>query len=167
MSGLELRRVRQIEQGKADIGLSGDQNTPGLSGITGVGSGVRPDPQQELLSDIIARINSLFGAEFADPQIAGFVIAAAGMAEEDQRIADQIDHNAVDQFLASRELRETLTDAAVLNEGAFGKLTGALTGENERADEFIRLIGQYLYKSRRMRMVDAADFDDDHSVENE
>ncbi|MCJ0980479.1 type I restriction endonuclease [Rhodococcus sp. ARC_M12] len=168
VSGLELRRVRQIEQGKADIGLSGDQNTPGLSGITGVGSGVsRPDPQQELLSDIIARINSLFGAEFADPQIAGFVIAAAGMAEEDQRIADQIDHNAVDQFLASRELRETLTDAAVLNEGAFGKLTGALTGENERADEFIRLIGQYLYKSRRMRMVDAADFDDDHSVENE
>ena len=168
VSGLELRRVRQIEQGKADIGLSGDQNTPGLSGITGVGSGVsRPDPQQELLSDIIARINSLFGAEFADPQIAGFVIAAAGMAEEDQRIADQIDHNAVDQFLASRELRETLTDAAVLNEGAFGKLTGALTGENARADEFIRLIGQYLYKSRRMRIVDAADFDDDQSVENE
>ncbi|ORI18328.1 type I restriction endonuclease subunit R [Rhodococcus sp. 1168] len=168
VSGLELRRVRQIEQGAADIGLSGDQNTPGLSGITGVGSGVsRPDPQQELLSDIIARINSLFGSEFADPQIAGFVIAAAGMAEEDQRIADQIDHNAVDQFLASRELRETLTDAAVLNEGAFGKLTGALTGENERADEFIRLIGQYLYKSRRMRMVDSMDLDNDHSVETE
>ncbi|MDV8075901.1 DEAD/DEAH box helicase family protein [Rhodococcus sp. IEGM 1370] len=168
VSGLELRRVRQIEQGKADIGLSGDQNTPGLSGITGIGSGVsRPDPQQELLSDIIARINSLFGAEFADPQIAGFVIAAAGMAEEDQRIADQIDHNAVDQFLASRELRETLTDAAVLNEGAFGKLTGALTGENERADEFVRLIGQYLYKSRRMRMVDATDLDDDHSGKSE
>lgn len=165
VSSLELRRVRQIDQGKSDIGLSGDQDTPGLSGITGVGSGVsRPDPQQELLSEVVARINSLFGAEFADPQIAGFVIAAAGMAEEDQRIAEQIDHNAVDQFLASRDLREALTDAAVLNEGAFGKLTGALTGENERADEFIRLIGQYLYQSRRMRMVDATDLD--HSVED-
>ena len=73
------------------------------------------------------------------------------MAEEDPRIADQIDHNAVDQFLASPDLRETLTDAAVLNEGAFGKLTGALTGENERADEFIRLIGAYLYQTRRAR----------------
>ncbi len=161
ISGLELRRVRQIDQGRADIGLSGDQDTPGLSGITGVGSGVsRPDPQQELLSEVVARINSLFGAEFADPQIEGFVIAAAGMAEEDQRIADQIDHNAVDQFLASPELRETLTDAAVLNEGAFGKLTGALTGENERADEFIRLVGQYLYRSRRMRMIESTDLRD-------
>lgn len=161
VSGLELRRVRQIDQGKADIGLSGDQDTPGLRGITGVGSGVsRPDPQQVLLSEVVARINALFGAEFADPQIEGFVIAAAGMAEEDQRIADQIDHNAVDQFLASPELRETLTDAAVLNEGAFGKLTGALTGENERADEFIRLIGQYLYQSRRLRMTDETDSED-------
>jgi type I restriction enzyme, R subunit len=163
VSGLELRRVRQIDQGSADIGLSGGQDTPGLRGITGVGSGVsRPDPQQVLLSEVVARINSLFGAEFADPQIEGFVIAAAGMAEEDQRIADQIDHNAVDQFLASPELHEALTDAAVLNEGAFGKLTGALTGESERADEFIRLIGRYLYQSRRMRMVDP-----DDSVENE
>ena len=95
----------------------------------------RDDPQQVLLSEVIAKINTLFGGEFADPQIGGFVIAAAGMAEEDPRIAEQIDNNAVDQFLVSPDLRETLTDAAVLNEGAFGKLTGALTGENERADE--------------------------------
>lgn len=160
VSGLELRRVRQIDQGKADIALSGNQDTPALAGIAGVGSGVpRQDTQQELLSEVVARINALFGAEFADPQIEGFVIAAAGMAGEDPRLADQIDHNAVDQFLASPDLRETLTDAAVLNEGAFGKLTGAPTGENERADEFIRLIGGYLYQSRRMRTVDAADSD--------
>jgi type I restriction enzyme, R subunit len=161
VSGLELRRVRQIDQGKADIGLSGDQDTPSLPGITGVGSHVpRQDPQQELLSEVVARINKLFGAEFADPQIEGFIVAAAGMAEEDPRIADQIDHNALDQFMASPELRETLTDAAVLNEGAFGKLTGALTGENDRADEIIRIIGQYLYQSRRLRTVDAEDHDD-------
>jgi type I restriction enzyme R subunit len=79
------------------------------------------------------------------------------MAGEDPRIADQIDHNALDQFMTSPQLRETLTDAAVLNEGAFGKLTGALTGENERADEFIRLIGEYLYQSRRMRMDATSD----------
>jgi type I restriction enzyme R subunit len=161
VSGLELRRVRQIDQGKADIALSDNQDTPGLRGIIGVGSGVsHQDPQQELLSEVVARINALFGAEFADPQIEGFVIAAAGMAEENPRIAEQIDHNAVDQFLASPDLRETLTDAAVLNEGAFGKLTGALTGENERADEFIRLIGAYLYQSRRLRTIDNAEPED-------
>jgi type I restriction enzyme, R subunit len=152
LSGIVLKRVRQIDQGTADIALSGSLETPALKGITGVGSGVtRDDPQQVLLSEVIAKINTLFGGEFADPQIGGFVVAAAGMAEEDPRIAEQIDNNAVDQFLVSPDLRETLTDAAVLNEGAFGKLTGALTGENERADEFIRLIGAYLYQAWRAR----------------
>ncbi|GAB3556221.1 type I restriction endonuclease subunit R [Spelaeicoccus albus] len=161
VSGLEMRRVRQIDQGRADIALSGDQEAPGLQGITGLGSHVsRQDPQQALLSEVVSKINELFGSEFADPQIEGFVHAAAGMAEEDSRIADQIDHNALDQFMASPELRETLTDAAVLNEGAFGKLTGALTGESDRADEFIRLIGQYLYQSRRLRMADDTDSED-------
>lgn len=157
VSGLELRRVRQIDQGKADIGLSGDRETPSLLGITGVGSRAsRLEPQQELLSDVVARINALFDAEFADPQIEGFVVAAAGMVEEDPRIADQIDHNALDQFLASPELRETLTDAAVLNEGAIGKLTSALTGESDRANDVVHLIGQYLYQSRRLRMDDTS-----------
>ncbi|WP_277246059.1 hypothetical protein [Micrococcus terreus] len=157
VSGLELRRVRQIDQGKADIGLAGDQATPALRGITGIGTrAAHQDPQHELLSEVVARINALFGSEFADPQIEGFVVAAAGMAGEDPRIAEQIDHNAQDQFLASPDLRETLTDAAVLNEGAFGKLTGALTGGNERADDLIRIIGEYLYQSRRLRVTDEA-----------
>ena len=51
----------------------------------------------------------------------------------------------------SPKVRETLTDAAVLNEGAFGKLTGALQGENDQTDELIRIIGQYIYRSRRGR----------------
>lgn len=165
--GLQLRRVRQIDQGMADIALSGDQETPGLQGITGIGTRVsHQDPQQALLSEVVSKINELFSSEFADPQIEGFVRAAAGMAEADPRIADQIDHNALDQFIASPDLREALTDAAVLNEGAFGKLTGALTGESDRADAFIRLIGQYVYQSRRLRMTDATD-SVDHAASDE
>ena len=49
----------------------------------------RDDPQRKLLSEVIAEINTLFGGEFADPQIGGFVVAAAGMTEEDPRIATQ------------------------------------------------------------------------------
>lgn len=155
VSGLELRRVRQINRGTADIGLSGDQETTAVRGITGVGTHTsRQDPQHELLSEVINRINTVFGWEFADPQVEGFVVAAVGMAGEDPWIAEQIDHNAEDQFLTSRDLRETLTDAAVMNEGASGKLTGSFTGENERADELIRIIVTYLYQSRRQRTSD-------------
>ncbi|MFJ8804546.1 type I restriction endonuclease subunit R [Streptomyces sp. NPDC102490] len=151
LSGIVLKRVRHIDQGKAAIALSGGQETPGLRGVTGIGTAVAQDPQKVLLSEVVAKINSLFGGEFADPQIGGFVTAAAGMAAEDPRIAEQIDNNAQDQFLISPDLREAVTDAAVLNEGAFGKLTGALTGESERAEELIQLIGAYLYQSRRAR----------------
>lgn len=158
VSGLELRRVRHIAQGAIDISLSGNQDIPTLPSISFVGSHVsRADTQLQLLSDVVARINALFGSEFSDPQIEGFVVAAAGMAAEDPRIAAQIDHNALDQFMASPELKETLTDAAVLNGDAFGKLTDALTGESERAEAFIRLVGEYLYASRRLRMDDARD----------
>ncbi|MET9259104.1 DEAD/DEAH box helicase family protein [Amycolatopsis sp. NPDC004079] len=158
LSGVVLKRVQQINQGRADIALVGDLETLALKGITGVGSGVaRDDPRQVLLSEVIEKVNELFGGEFADPQIGGFITAAAGMAEEDPRIAEQIDNNAIDQFLISPDLRETLTDAAVLNEGVFGKLTEALTGESDRADEFIRLIGAYLYQARRARMDTADD----------
>lgn len=73
------------------------------------------------------------------------------MVEDDPQISEQIDNNAQDQFLDSPKVRETLTDAAVLNEGAFGKLTGALPGENDQTDELIRIIGQYIYRSRRGR----------------
>ena len=118
LSGIVLKRVRQIDQGTADIALSGNLETPTLKGITGVGSGVTPHPTQVLLSEVIAKINTLFGGEFADPQIGGFVMAAAGMAEEDPRIAEQIDNNAVDQFLVSPDLRETLTTWCAIEVGA-------------------------------------------------
>ncbi|MGF3054019.1 hypothetical protein ACQUSY_08670 [Microbacterium sp. YY-03] len=47
-----------------------------------------------------------------------------------------------------------LIDAASLNKGALGKFTEALTGENDRAEECVRLIGEYIYRSHRMRMTD-------------
>lgn len=73
----------------------------------GVGSGsARQDLQLELLSEVVARINEMFGSEFADPQIEGFIVPAAGMAEEDPRIVEQIDHSALDQFMTSPGLRE-------------------------------------------------------------
>src|SRR5699024_6485224 len=55
VSGLELRRVRQIGQGRVDIALLGDQETPGLRGYTDPGGHVsRQDPQQALLSEVVS-----------------------------------------------------------------------------------------------------------------
>lgn len=72
------------------------------------------------------------------------------MAAEDPRIADQIGNQRRGPVPGVPDLRETVTDAALLN-GAFGKLTGWLTGENERAEQFIWLIGAYLDQTLRAR----------------
>jgi type I restriction enzyme R subunit len=87
------------------------------------------------------------------PVLSSFVCSFADTLRDPQAQAEH--GNAVDQFLASLHLRETLTDAAVPNEGEFGKLTGPLISEIEHVDERAGLSGQYLYQSCRMRMVNA------------
>jgi len=66
-------------------------------------------------------------------------------------VAEQIDNNALDQFLDSPDLRDAVIDAALANEVAVNKLTGATTGEDTAADELINLIGTFMYRLRRMR----------------
>ena len=96
MSGLELRRVRQINRGTADIGLSGDQETTAVRGITGVGTHTsRQDPQHELLSEVINRINTVFGWEFADPQVEGDVIREFSAAYADRNGQGDPDRKSV------------------------------------------------------------------------
>lgn len=87
------------------------------------------------------------------PVLSSFVLSFADTLRGPYAHAEH--GNAVDQFLASLHLREMLTDAAVLLEGEFRKLAGALISENEHADQRVGLIGQYLNQSCRMRTVNA------------
>lgn len=61
-------------------------------------------------------------------------------------------------FLIHVASKKRDVDAAeVLNEGAFGKLTGVLTAERYGTNEFILLIGAYVYQSHRPRADDDGD----------
>lgn len=162
LSGVVLKRVRQIDKGTVDISLTGDAT---LKPVTGAGTGqVAADPQMVLLAEVIARINDLFGGEFSPEQIAAFVKPVATDAEANAEVADQIDNNAEDQFLDSPDLRDAVIDAALANETAVAKLTGATTGEDLTADQLIKLIGQYMYRSRRARLGESDDELSDEEV---
>lgn len=150
LSDLVLKRVKQIDRGKASITL-GSAEAP-LQAIAGVGSGgVNQNPQLVLLVDVIARINDLFGGELGPEEIEGFVKPVTAKAEEAPGIADQIDNNAKDQFLDSRDLREAIIDAAFDMEAAVGKLSGAAMGDDARAEKLIRIIGDFMWETRRQR----------------
>jgi type I restriction enzyme R subunit len=150
LSDLVLKRVKQIDRGKASITLgSVDAYLPTISGA-GSG-GVNQDPQLVRLGEVIARINDLFGGELGPEEIEGFVKPVAAKAEEAPGIADQIDNNAKDQFLDSRDLRESIIDAAFDVESAVGKLSGAAMGDDARAEKLIRIIGEFMWETRRER----------------
>jgi type I restriction enzyme, R subunit len=150
LSDLVLKRVKQIDRGKASITLgSVDVYLPAISGA-GSG-GVNQDPQLVRLGEVIARINDLFGGELGPEEIEGFVKPVAAKAEETPGIADQIDNNAKDQFLDSRDLRESIIDAAFDVESAVGKLSGAAMGDDARAEKLIRIIGEFMWETRRER----------------
>lgn len=152
LSHLVLKRVKQINRGKASITLgSVDASLPAISGA-GSG-GVSQDPQLVRLVEIIARINDLFGGEPGPEEIEGFVKPVAAKAEAAPGIADQIDNNAKDQFLDSRDLRDSIIDAAFDLESAVGKLSGAAMGDDARAEKLIRIIGEFMWETRRERGV--------------
>ncbi|WP_349329909.1 hypothetical protein [Actinopolymorpha sp. B9G3] len=55
----------------------------------------------------------------------------------------------MDQFLDSRDLRESIIDAAFDVESAIGKLSGAAMGDDARAERLIRIIGEFMWETRR------------------
>ncbi|MEU1969391.1 hypothetical protein ABZ541_29050 [Micromonospora sediminicola] len=150
LSDLVLKRVKQIDRCKASITLgSVDASLPPISGA-GSG-GVNQDPQLVRLVEVIARINDLFGGELGPAEIEGFVKPVAAKAEQAPGIADQIDNNAKDQFLDSRDLRESIVDAAFDVESAVGKLSDAAMGDDARAEKLIRIIGEFMWERGRER----------------
>ena len=105
------------------------------------------------LAEVIARINDLFGGELGPEEVEGFVKPVAAKAEKAPGIADQIDNNAKDQFLDSLDLRESIIDAAFDVEAAVGKLSGAAMGDDSRAAKLIRIIGEFMWETRRERSL--------------
>jgi type I restriction enzyme R subunit len=150
LSDLDLKRVKQIDRGRASLSLG--ERDAALPVISGAGSGsVNANPQLVRLADVVARINDLFGGELDPEDIEGFVKPVATKAEAAPGIADQIDNNAKDQFLDSRSMRDSIIDAIFETDSAMGRLASTAMGENARAEELIRLIGEFIWETRRQR----------------
>ena len=144
LSDVTLKHVQQVDRGEATIALGEEDAT--LAPIGGAGTGkALPDPELALLSEVI------FGGEFTDEEIESFVKPVAAKASGNSDVAEQIDNNALDQFLDSPDLRDAVIDAALANEVAVTKLTGATAGDDLTADQLINLIGTFMYQVRRAR----------------
>jgi type I restriction enzyme R subunit len=70
-----------------------------LSGITGLGTGTAKDPQKDLLSQILEKMNDLFGAETTDGDKLDFIQGMTSKISENDAVMDQIRHNTDDAVM--------------------------------------------------------------------
>jgi type I restriction enzyme R subunit len=120
LSSLSLVAVLQVDKGETDLGLG---ERVGLKGMTEAGSAEKKDPTMVALSDVIDRLNDLFGAEeFTASQPESFVRALIDRMLENEPLVQQARVNTVKQFAESPDFDEAVVDAVSDNQGAHKRI---------------------------------------------
>jgi type I restriction enzyme R subunit len=120
LSDVSLLAVKQVDQGKTDIGLV---DTSGLHGMTAAGSGAKRDPKLVAFQIVIDRLNDLFGNEdFTTSQKVSFLEALLRTLLEDEGLVQQAKVNSATQFSESPDFDDAVTGAVADNQGSHNKM---------------------------------------------
>jgi type I restriction enzyme R subunit len=120
LSDVVLKRVKQIDRGRIDIGLG---TRAGLSGMTSVGSGEKRDPKMVAFQQVLDRLNDLFGSEdFTESQKVSFLEALLRTLLDDAALVQQAKVNSTKQFVDSPDFDDAVTGAVADNQGAHVKM---------------------------------------------
>ncbi len=121
LSGVVLKKVKQIDRGRIDISLG---MRVGLSGITAAGSGERRDPKMVAFQQVLDRLNDLFGSEdFTETQKVSFLETLLRTLLDDQALVQQAKVNSAKQFVESPDFDDAVTGAVADNQGAHEKMS--------------------------------------------
>ena len=121
LSDVVLKKVKQIDRGRIDIGLG---VRVGLSGITAAGSGEKRDPQMVAFQQVLDRLNDLFGSEdFTESQKVSFLEALMQTLLDDHALVQQAKVNSAKQFVESPDFDDAVTGAVADNQGAHEKMS--------------------------------------------
>jgi type I restriction enzyme R subunit len=122
LSDIVLQNVKQIDKGKTDIALGGQDIA--LKGMTGAGSAGKKDPKMVAFQAVLERLNDLFGNEdFTATQKVSFLEALLGSLLEDQGLVQQAKVNSPTQFAESPDFDDAVTGAVADNQGAHNKMS--------------------------------------------
>lgn len=121
LSDVVLKKVKQIDRGKVDIGLG---VRAGLSGITAAGSGEKRDPKMVAFQQVLDRLNDLFGSEdFTESQKLSFLDALLRTLLDDAELVQQAKVNSAKQFVESPDFDDAVTGAVADNHGVHEKMS--------------------------------------------
>lgn len=121
LSDVVLKKVKQIDRGRVDIGLG---VRVGLSGMTAAGSGEKRDPKMVAFQQVLDRLNDLFGSEgFTGNQRVSFLEALLRTLLDDEALVQQAKVNSAKQFIESPDFDDAVTGAVADNHLAHQKMS--------------------------------------------
>ncbi|WP_448222525.1 type I restriction endonuclease subunit R [Gordonia iterans] len=144
LSDVVLKQVKQVDQGKTDIGLGAKV---GLTGITAAGSGERRDPTMVAFQQVLDRLNELFGSEdFSQAQKLSFVEALLRTLLDDADLVQQAKVNTAKQFTESPDFEFAVTGAVADNQGAHAKMSDFFFSNTRGRTHLMSDIAKWFYQ---------------------
>tara|TARA_R100001480_G_scaffold15858_1_gene24749 strand:- start:986 stop:4171 length:3186 start_codon:yes stop_codon:yes gene_type:complete len=143
VSELSLTHYRLTKRAELELRIAEEEGEYGLKPITELGSGKAHDPEKERLSEIINRLNDLFGAEVSDDDKLHFANGIADRIERDDEVMAQIRNHPTDQVMHGL-FPKRVTDAVLDALGDSGKLSEPILDSEETNRRFALLILQLL-----------------------
>lgn len=143
LSQLDLRAVKQVDRGAADIKLV---DPTGLHGMTAAGSGQRRDPTMVAFQQVLDRLNDLFGdEEFTQSQKVSFVEALGRSLLDDDALVQQARVNSPQQFADSPDFDEAVQGVVADNQGAHNKMADYFFSDSPGKSQLIVEIAEWFY----------------------
>ncbi|OBG12520.1 restriction endonuclease subunit R [Mycolicibacterium celeriflavum] len=144
LSDVVLKKVKQIDRGRVDIGLG---VRVGLTGITAAGSGEKRDPKIVAFQQVLDRLNDLFGSEdFTESQKVSFLEALLRTLLDDEALVQQAKVNSAKQFVESPDFDDAVTGAVADNHGAHEKMSDYFFTNAPGRSHLISDIAKWFYQ---------------------
>ncbi|QEG01603.1 hypothetical protein Mal15_56800 [Stieleria maiorica] len=100
------------DRGEQKMGLPGEEY-PTLKPLDGAGTGQVRDEKKEYLSEIISKLNDLYGADVTDGDLLSHATTLNEKVLESKTLQQQAASNTKEQFAASPDLGREITDAII------------------------------------------------------
>lgn len=143
LTDLELKAVKQVDRGAADIKLLDPQ---GLTGMTAAGSGERRDPTMVAFQQVLDRLNDLFGDQLTDAQAQSYTEGTARTMLDNEALVQQARVNSPAQFAESPDFEEALQEAVAGNQGAHNLLADYLFSDAPGRSQLVVEMAELFYR---------------------
>ena len=143
ISELELTHYRIAKRKEHQLRLDSGDDPEGLRPITDVGSGKPHDPEKQLLSEIIEKLNDIFGAEVSDEDQLHYAKGIADRVRRDEDVMEQINSHSVKQVmhgLFPKRLSDLVLDSMTDHEKLSMEILNSENNQRQFAHLILRLL---------------------------